>query len=148
MARRTLRLAAVFLALSLAPLAASARNTFHDLDVAKAKAEGHGHENLLDIPVFMAGQKHAAVVKDLGVFPTNMRTNAANKSDEAACQIAFLSALIRLQSKARELGADAVVDIRSITKHRDLESAKQYRCVAGAFVANVALQGRMVKLAK
>jgi len=139
-------LIAVALALGAAP--ASARNTFHDLDVAKAKAEGHGRENLQDVPVFMAGEKHAPVAQDLGVSRANRSTNAANKSDEKACQIAFLSAVIALQAKARALGADAVVDVRSITKNNDLESATQYRCVAGAFVANVALSGRMVKFEK
>ncbi len=127
---------------------ASARNTFHDFDVAKAKAEGHGHGNLLDVPFYMAGAPHAATTSDLGVFKANKSTNAANKSDEAACQIAFLSAVIALQSRARALGADAVVDVRSITRHNDLSSATQFRCVAGAFVANVALEGRMVKLKK
>ena len=127
---------------------AAARNTFHDFDAAKAKAEGSGRENLLDAPVHLAGETHADVAIDLGTFRTNKRTNAANKSDEAACQIAFLSALISLQSRTRALGGDAVVDVRSITKHNDLTSATQYRCLAGAFVANVALEGRIVKLKK
>ena len=146
---QTMRRAVGLLAISLlcaAPL--SARNTFHDFDATKAKAEGSGRENLLDVPVYLAGEEHAAIAKDLGTFKSNMRTNAANKSDEEACQIAFLSALISLQNRARALGGDAVVDVRSITKNNDLTSATQYRCVAGAFVANVALEGRVVKLAK
>ena len=143
--RRALLLATISL-LSAAPI--SARNTFHDFDAAKAKAEGFGRENLLEVPVHLAGETHADVAIDLGTFRTNKRTNAANKSDEAACQIAFLSALISLQSRARALGGDAVVDVRSITKHNDLTSATQYRCLAGAFVANVALEGRIVKLMK
>jgi hypothetical protein len=146
MARST-RFAALGIALTAAS-AASARDTFHDFAVAKARAEGRGRENLLDVPVFMAGEVHAAATSDLGVFTSNRRTNASNKSDEAACQIAFLSAVIALQTRARALGADAVVDVRSITRHDDLASATQYRCVAGAFVANVALEGRMVKLEK
>ena len=146
---QTMRRAAGLLAISLvcaAPL--SARNTFHDFNAAKARAEGFGRENLLAVPVHLAGETHAAVATDLGTFRANKRTNAANKSDEAACQIAFLSALISLQNRARALGGDAVVDVRSITKNNDLTSATQYRCVAGAFVANVALEGRVVKLAK
>jgi hypothetical protein len=145
---RSVTTLAVAAALALAAPPASARNTFHDLDAARAKAEGYGRENLLDVPVFMAGEEHGAVAQDLGVFRANRSTNAANKPDAEACQIAFLSAVIALQAKARALGADAVVDVRSITKNNPLESATQYRCVAGAFVANVALSGRMVKLAK
>jgi hypothetical protein len=140
------RLAAASLALMFAAASASARTTFHELDVAKAKAEGTGHEKLLDIPVLMAGEKHGAVAKDFGVFRSNRRTNASNKTDEEACQIVFLSALIQLQSRARELGADAVVEVVSITRDEPFSSATQYRCAAGAIVANVALEGRLVKL--
>jgi hypothetical protein len=46
------------------------------------------------------------------------------------------------------MGADAVIDIKSITKHNDLESATSYRCAAGGVVANVALTGRVVKFEK
>ena len=144
--RLTWRLAAASLALMFGAASASARTTFHELDVARAKTEGTGHEKLLDIPVFMAGEKHRDVAKDLGGFRSNRRTNASNKTDEEACQIAFLSALIQLQSRARDLGADAVVDVSSITRDEPFASATQYRCAAGSLVANVALEGRMVKL--
>jgi hypothetical protein len=143
MSRRPLALA---LAILFAASAALARTTFHDLAVADAVQNGAGRENLLAIRFFMAGEKHAAVAKDLGTFTANKRTNAFNKSDEAACQIAFLSAVISLQSRAQQLGGDAVVDIRSITRNQELVSATQYRCVAGTTVANVALSGRVVKL--
>jgi len=140
------RLAAAALALIFSAASASARTTFHELDVAKAKSEGVGHEKLLDIPVFMEGQKHREIAKDLGVFRTNRRTNASNKTDEQACQIVFLTALIQLQSRARELGANAVVEVRSITRDEPFSSATQYRCAAGSIVANVALEGRLVNL--
>jgi uncharacterized protein YbjQ (UPF0145 family) len=73
-------------------------------------------------------------------------TNTFGKSDEAAREIAFLSAVIALQSRAESMGGNAIVDIQSITKHNDLESASEYRCAAGGVVANVALTGRVVKL--
>ena len=140
------RFVAASLALAFGASAASARTTIHDLEVAKAKAEGTGHEKLLEIPVFMAGEKHRAIARDYGVFRSNRRTNAANKSDEAACQIAFLSAVIALQARARDMGGNAVVDVRSITRNDPLESKTQFRCAAGSVVANVALEGRVVKL--
>ena len=83
---------------------------------------------------------------DLGEFTANRRTNAFNKGDEEACQIAFLSAVIALQTRAQEMGGDAVVDVHSTTRHQNLESATQYRCAAGNVVANVVLVGRVVKL--
>jgi hypothetical protein len=134
------------LALAVGAASASARTTIHDLDVAQAKSAGIGHEKLLDVPVFMAGQKHRGIARDYGVFRSNRRTNAANKSDEVACQIAFLSALIALQARARDIGGDAVVEVRSITRNDPLVSATQYRCAAGGIIANVALEGRVVRL--
>jgi hypothetical protein len=133
---------------ALAGSEALARNTFLDLDVAEARSEGYGRENLLDVPVFMLAVPHPAIEKDLGVLKTNRSTNAFNKSDRAACQIAFLSALIVLQRHAQLEGGDAVVDIRSVTRGNALESATQFRCVAGNVVAAVALEGRIVKLKK
>lgn len=132
----------------VAASAATAREDFSDFDVKEAVESSVGQNKLLDVPFFMKGQKHKKVTKKLGVYPSNKRTNAFGKSDEVACQIAFLSAIISLQKRAQSLGADAVVDIRSITRHNDLESATQFRCVAGNVVANVALEGRMVKLSK
>jgi uncharacterized protein YbjQ (UPF0145 family) len=140
----------VFLAsiMALVPIGAGARNTMHDFDIKQAMESDVGKSKLLDVPVYFAGQSHAQVASDKGVFTANRRTNAFNKSDEQACRIAFLSAVIALQSRAQKMGADAVVDIKSITKHQNLESAKQYRCVAGNVVANVVLTGRVVKLKK
>jgi uncharacterized protein YbjQ (UPF0145 family) len=127
---------------------ANARTTFHDLSAKEATESETGKTKLLEVPFYLAGQKHAKVARDFGVFTANKRTNAFGKSDEAACQIAFLSAIISLQKRATELGGDAVVDIKSITKHNDLESATDYRCVAGGVIANVALTGRVVKFEK
>jgi uncharacterized protein YbjQ (UPF0145 family) len=131
-----------------APAAADARTTFHDLNVQEAAESETGKAKLLEVPFYLSGQEHAKVVRDFGVFTSNRRTNAFNKSDEAACEIAFLSAIIALQNRAIALGANAVVDIKSITKHNDLDSATSYRCAAGGLIANVALTGRVVNLEK
>ncbi len=125
--------------------AAWARNTFHDLPVQGAKESRHA-KTLLDVPFYMAGEKHPKVAKVIGEWPTNLRTNAFNKSDEDACNLVFLSAIISLQKRAQAEGGDAVIDIKSTTKNNELSSPTQFRCVAGAMVANVALTGKIVKL--
>lgn len=132
----------------LVATSAAARTDFVDLDVKEAATSEIGEQKLLDVPFYMKGQSHPKVTKKLGVFPSNRRTNAFGKSDQEACNVAFLSAIIALQTRAQSLGADAVVNIRSITRHNDLDSATQFRCVVGNVVANVALEGEMVKLAK
>ena len=134
------------LVLSSSPLLA--RDTFHDLLVSDAAKSFLGKEKLLKVPFYMAKQKHPAIKKDLGVFRSNKRTNALNKSDDEACKIAFLSAIISLQERAQRMGADGVVDIKSITKHKKLVSAGKYRCAAGDIIANVVLTGRLVEFSK
>ena len=145
---RGMRRLALTVACVFAALPAAARDTFHDLSAEDAARSTLGEEKLLDVPFYLKGQKHPKVAQDLGVFTSNRRTNAFNKSDEKACEIAFLSAVIALQQRAKKEGGDAVVDIRSITKHNDLDSPTLYRCVAGNVVANVVLEGRVVRLAK
>ena len=145
MSLRWFRLAAACAPL-LVPYPAHARTTMLDLSIETAMNSPTGKEKLLQIPVYFKGQPHKAVASDLGEFTSNRRTNAFNKSDEAACEIAFLSAVIALQTRAQAVGATAVVDVRSTTKHQNLESPTQYRCAAGAMVANVVLVGRMAKL--
>jgi uncharacterized protein YbjQ (UPF0145 family) len=130
------------------PTLAGARDTFHDYDIQQAISSELGKEKLLDVPIYFAGQAHGAVASDLGIFTSNRRTNAFGKADEQACRIAFLSAVIALQTRAQKEGGNAVVDIKSITKHKELESSIQFRCVAGNVVANVVLSGRVVRIGK
>jgi hypothetical protein len=134
--------------LVLAPISAGARNTMHDYSIEFALASETAEVKLLEVPIYFAGQSHPAVANDLGFFKANRRTNAFNKTDEAACEIAFLSAVIALQSRAKSQGGDAVIDIKSITNTSELESTTQYRCSAGNVVANVVLTGRVVRLGK
>jgi len=124
-----------------------ARNTFLDLPVAEAKSSSRSG-NLRDVLFYyMKGEKHPKIVRSLGEIRSNRRTNAFNKSDRGACHVAFPSAIIALQDRAKAEGGNAVVGIRSIARNDDLESSRKYRCPAGNVVANVALSGRIVELA-
>lgn len=133
--------------LVLAPVApAHAADQMLDLAVADAKASRHAAA-LLDVPFYMAGEKHPAVAQKLGSWPTNQRTNAFGKAKTDACYRVFISAIKVLQQRAQREGGHAVIDIESNTKDQPLKSATQFRCAAGAAVANVALTGTVVKLA-
>ena len=133
------------IALSVIASPAIARNDILDFSVEQAKSIGPS-ENLGDIPFYMAKKSHPGVAKDLGVHKTTKTTNKFNKPDENACAIAFLSGIIQLQKRARELGGNAIVDVTSVTKGQTLESATEYRCNLGTFTALVGLTGRVVKL--
>jgi len=141
----TIRVLAILLLTSFVAAPAFARNDTLDFTVESAKKLGP-KDKLLDIPYYMAGQKHPAVAKDFGEARTNKATNKFNKDDDYACAIAFTSAIIQLQTRAKQLGANAVVDIKSVTKGMNLESATKYRCNLGTFTAVVGLTGTPVKL--
>ncbi|HZZ12133.1 MAG TPA: excinuclease ABC subunit A [Paraburkholderia sp.] len=101
-----------------------------------------------DIALYFAGQPHPAVKNTVGEFATNKKTNAFGKSDLAACQHVFLSAVIELQERARKEGGNAVINIKSNYKNEVRESATEFTCGAGAVIAGVALTGEVVTLRK
>ena len=60
--------------------------------------------------------------------------------------MAFLSALINLQERAKRDGGEAIIDIKSITRGKETSSATEYWCVAGSTVVHVGLTGKVVQL--
>ena len=122
-----------------------ARNTIRIYPVAPALVSEPDKVDK-DIPLYFAGQAHPRVVKSLGEFATNKKTNAFGKSDEDACKHVFLSAVRELQERARKEGGNAVINIKSNYQNVERESATEFTCGAGAVVAGVALKGEVVKL--
>jgi uncharacterized protein YbjQ (UPF0145 family) len=127
---------------------AEARDTRHMVAIDEALNISYA-EGKIDksIKLYFGDQKHPGVAKAMGEYTSNKKTNAFNKSDEEACRIAFLSAVIALQDRARKEGGDAVVKIRSVYKGENVSNEKQFLCGAGAVMAGVALKGTVVKLA-
>ncbi|MBF8691156.1 excinuclease [Pseudomonas fulva] len=77
---------------------------------------------------------------------TNKKTNAFNKSDEAACEWALQSALLTLQDAAGKANANAVTNIASYYKRNERKDASTYECHAGAVIAGVALKGDLARV--
>ncbi|MEB8056658.1 excinuclease [Pseudomonas fulva] len=77
---------------------------------------------------------------------TNKKTNAFNKSDEAACEWALQYALLTLQDAARKANANAVTNIASYYKRNERKDASTYECHAGAVIAGVALKGDLARV--
>lgn len=86
------------------------------------------------------------VSKNYGEFRTNKKTNAFGKSDEKACNWAFLSAMISLRDRAVTEGGNAVINIRSNYKNNTTSSESTFQCGAGNVVAGVALIGDVVTI--
>jgi hypothetical protein len=126
-----------------------ARDTQHMFPIKDAINTPAAKEKLnQSVKFYFGGQKHPKAAKSFGEFTSNKKTNAFNKSDQEACEWAFLSTLISLQDRALKEGGDAVINIKSYYKKNETSSATAYECHAGAMVSGVAFKGEVVKLKK
>mgnify|MGYP000936543396 CR=1 FL=1 len=142
--KRVLPLLATLL---LAPSAAQARDEHLSLPIKDALETPAAQSKLdKDVKLYFGKQKHPKPAKTLGEWKTNKKTNAFNKSDKAACEWVFLSAVLELQERARKEGGNAVINIRSNYKSHEKSSETEYTCGAGALMAGVAFKGTIVRL--
>jgi len=91
-------------------------------------------------------QAHSEVLKQHGEFMSNKKTNAFGKTDEFACQWAFLSAMLSFQDRITQEGGNAVINIRSYYKKKDFRSETEFECGNGAIMAGVTFIGDVVTL--
>jgi uncharacterized protein YbjQ (UPF0145 family) len=101
-----------------------------------------------EIRLYFGKQTPQGIERRLGEFTSNRKTNATNKTDKEACEISFVSAVVALQQRARKEGGNALINIASVYRNENRESATEYLCGAGTFVSGVALRGTVVKLKK
>lgn len=141
---RTLLASILFLSILAFPQSGEARNTIHSFPVADVLQNPEFAAQLEGVDFYFGDQAHPNVEKTFGEDRTNKKTNAFNKSDEEACQWVMLSALLQLKQRANDLGANAVINIRSNYKNNVTSSETEYQCGAGGIMAGVALIGEFV----
>ena len=136
-------------ALSIA-IPAVARDDRLKFPVDAALAKGQNYKEKLDpqIKLYFGKPSKLKVAKTIGEWTSNKKTNAFNKSDQEACNIAFISAAVSLQDRAKREGGNAVINIHSVYKNDKFESPTEYLCGAGSTMAGVALRGTVVTLPK
>ncbi len=128
------------------PGVASARNDRLHFPVAEAAGTTEAHAKLDgSVKFFWGAEKHPKVSKTLGTDQTNKKTNGFNKSDKDSCDWAWLSAMITMQNRAKQLGADAIINLHSIYQNQDFVSDTEYECGVGTFTSGIALRGDFVK---
>lgn len=137
---------ALCLSLLFAANDAPARDTIHKLSIADFLADPQNTSRLEGVSFYFGNQPHPKVIEDLGESRTNKKTNAFNKSDEAACEWVMLSAMLSLHQHAQTIGANAVINIKSNYKNNVESSETEYTCGAGALMAGVALIGTFVTI--
>lgn len=141
---------AALLAVSLtASFSASAEDKMIKFPIAGAMAVNDAQQRLGDsVKFYFADQQTPKVASKITTDKTSQRTNGFGKSSEKACNWVFLSAMLALQKRATEVGADAVINIVSNFRDQEFASQTEYECADGAIMAGVALKGDFVKLAK
>lgn len=133
-------------ALCTLSLPGQARDDIGDYDISAVMQTEQAKEKLAGIQYFFGNQPHGATAKKYGVYSTSQKTNAFGKSDRDACEWAFISAMLRLKSRAQQLGANAIINIKSNYRDNLTSSDTSFKCGAGAIMAGVALQGEMVTI--
>jgi hypothetical protein len=142
----------VILGIALAVIgaqAAEARDDAMVMSVTDAMNAPAAKEKLDGSVAFYFGKSaHPAVLKKIGTYVSNKKTNSLGKSDVEACNWAMLSALITFQERAQSEGGNAVINLVSYYKKNEKSYDSDFECHAGAFVTGVALKGDVVKLKK
>ncbi|OAM31525.1 hypothetical protein A7P95_00410 [Eikenella longinqua] len=75
---------------------------------------------------------------------TRQAANASNKSDEAACERAFINAAHKFQETAQGRGANRVSNFHSYYNRQILRGG-QYDCEVGTFHARVVMRGDIAR---
>ncbi|HIQ43823.1 MAG TPA: excinuclease [Pseudomonas oleovorans] len=138
-------IATVFCA-SLLPGISQARDTAHFLDFQTVVNEAIQAGRLDGSVKFYLNKTPAGAQIINANVTTSQKTNAFNKTDEAACSWVLQSALIKLQNAAKAAGANAVVDLASNYKNKEYRDDTKYECHAGAIMAGVALKAKYAKV--
>src|SRR5262245_6507964 len=130
MKRIAVTITAVAAAGCLSLAMAKGRDDHVTFPISGALEKGQSYQTKIDsdIKLYFGSQKTPAVERKMGEFTSNKKTNAANKSDQEACDIAFITAAAALQQRARKEGGDAVINIKSVYKNEDFQSPKEYMC--------------------
>lgn len=140
--------AAVVLAAMLANVAVHAADNKVMLPIATAMAENNAQYRLGNsVKFFFGKQVTPPVLERIAVDKTSLKTNAFGKTNEKACNWVFLSDMLQLQKRAKELGANAVINIVSNYENVEYSSETEFECHVGAIMAGVAFKGEFVRIA-
>jgi hypothetical protein len=132
----------------LQAMPASARNDKYLLPISSALQSKDAQETPNgSVKFFFGDQEYPTVGAKLGNHSTHQRSSTRPAEDARSCNVAFLKALVALQKRAQQAGANAVVNIVSYYRNTTFPSATEFECHAGA-AAHVMLRGELVKIAE
>lgn len=100
------------------------------------------------VKFYLSGSKTPRINTKMGEDVANKKTNGVGKDDVTACNWAALSALIAFEAKAKQSGANAVLDLHSFYKKNARKDPVNYECHAGNIMTGVALKGTYAQVEK
>ena len=129
--------------------ASAAKDVHHLLPIDSAVEQLKKHKTYdTDIDLYFKTQKYP-VVERLFLQMTSKETSVAIlQAPVDVCQKAFRSSIIKMQKKAKKLGAFAVVNIQSKYAGKTSKDEKQFQCLVGNLVGEVTLIGELVRFRK
>jgi hypothetical protein len=98
------------------------------------------------VKFYFGDQATPKVLEKMSEDVSNKKTNGVGKDDQFGCKWAALSALKALQDKAKQLGANAVINVTSYYKRQVYKSSTEFECHAGSIVIGVTLRGTYAKV--
>jgi uncharacterized protein YbjQ (UPF0145 family) len=142
------RVAVVVVAIATASCASTPRDEHVRFPIHRALEKGQSYKSKVeyDVRLFFGAGKTPAGAQRMATFLANTKANAVGKTDQEACDIAFISAVTQLQAHARREGGNAVVNIKSVYRGENSDSQSEYVCGAGNIMVGVTLEGTVVKL--
>lgn len=147
--KRTVMMMIVPAILIMAMTPVSARNVRLFVVIETAMLVQESDEKPQGLVKFYFGeQKPSKVAKSIGSEVVYRKAAAMGKSEETSCAWALQYVLAEFEKRARQFGADAVVNITSLYQAKEFSSATKFECHVGNVVTGVRLRGEYVKLAE
>ena len=127
---------------------AHARNDKYLLPISSALQSKDAQESPDgSVKFFFGKQQTPEILAKVGTYSTHQRSSTRPSEDAKSCNVAFLKALVFLQKRAQQAGANAVVNIVSYYRNDILSSESEFECHAGV-AAHVMLKGEFAKIAE
>lgn len=131
----------------LTAISAEARNIVHLFPISEAlESKDLPEKPSGSVKFFFTKEKSPKVAKTIRTETIDQKVSLRGNSNEKACNLAFMSVLMSFDKRAKEMGANAVVNIVSNYKRREMSSATHFECHEGSGYMAVALRGDFVTI--
>ena len=125
-----------------------ARNITHMMLISNAMESSDVPEKPSGSIKFVFGTDKAPKVKTITNQRLVRKVSLRASNNVTACNQAFMSILAAFEQKAKEMGANAVVNIVSSYGRQQMASATHFECHEGSGYMAVALRGDFVTLSE